>query len=228
VRRDKPADAEPEAVQVTLSEVVADSRLNWVLQAGTRLDGGAEPRFEVPWAVWQERASAPVDAWLPEVDGEGVERALAALEHRYRLAQRAQEEAAAARARMVAVAGRVGFSRRDIARTIGVSAARIQQLHREAVADHGEELDAILDDARVLTLMFGHDGTPTPPDEVVAPRGMGVDRCEEVLAWMVEHGLLERVGEGLVLTVGGRMLSNNVGERLTPRAGDGRERRARR
>jgi hypothetical protein len=200
------ADGEPKAVLVALAEIVDDHRLNWVLQAGTRLDGAEEPLFLVPWPVWRERASEPVDVWLPERDAAGLDRALAAAERVLRFAKRAQEEAALTRLRLVLLATHVGHSRRHVGEALDLTPGRVQQLNEAPTAKLLVELDEFVREAKIVASSIG-DGVRAR-DEIPMPPGFGREHLEEVVQAMLDCGLLEELPTGLRLTADGLALSN--------------------
>ena len=198
------ADAAPEAVLLSLSEIEANPNLLWALPAGTRLDGDKEPLYKVPWELWQEHESEPVGAWLPERDATGLDRALAGAERDYRFAKQALDEAGAARQSLVLLAARLGRSRRGVGETLGLSAARIQQLNEsppEGIADFVEQL---VDSATRVAALVGNGACPR--DELPRPRDLGADELDEIVEAMLAAGLMEDAEQGLTLTKDGRAL----------------------
>jgi hypothetical protein len=207
--------SEPEAVLLPLSAIVADHRLNWALQEGTRLEGDHEPLFKVSWSVWQEHAAEPVDAWLPEYDASGVDRCLAVAERRVRFAKQALEAAGRDRTWMVVLATHLGRSRRDVGETLGLSTGRVQQLNEDPPSAIAEEVERFVRDAAVVVRLIGD--RPCPRDDLPLPRESGRDQLEEVVASMVVLGLLEEGPDGLTVTDDGRTLTNAVPGNHAPR-----------
>jgi hypothetical protein len=216
----------PEAVLLCLSEIVGDSRLNWALQAGTRLEGGHESEFLVPWAKWQEYAAEPVEAWLPEHDATGIDRCLASTERRVRLAKKGLDDAGRDRTWAILVATRVGRSRREVGEMLGLSTARVQQLNDDPPRELAEEVERFTRDAMKVVGAVGSDGRSR--DDLQAPRGLGADRFEEVLEEMLALGLLDRSTDLVRVTDDGRSLSAGLGRSALSRTagepGAGRER----
>lgn len=206
---------QPEAVILSLSEIVADARLNWVLQAGKRLEGDVDALFKVPWELWQEHASQPVGAWLPEHDDFGVNRALATSERRLRFAKKALDDAGRDRTRAILLATHVGKSRREVGETLGLSAARVQQLNEDPPADLVNRFDRFVRDASEIVAATGLD--PCPRAELRAPSGLGSDGFDEVIAEMIALGLLEQTHDLVQVTDDGRSLAAVRGRTALPR-----------
>lgn len=141
---------DPESVLLSLSELIAEERLNWVLQSGVRLEGADEDLFLVPWPVWRERASEPVDAYAPERDDRGVGHQLAVAERDLRLLRREIELATNRRARAVAIASELGLTRRQIGELLGISPARVQQLLDDAPAALRLDVGRFIEEARAV------------------------------------------------------------------------------
>lgn len=195
---------EPEAVLLPLSAIIDDQRLNWALQAGTKLDGGAEPLFEVTWSVWQEHAAEPIDAWLPECDAAGINRSLAAAEREFRFAKQALDAAGLIRNQLVVLATRLGLSRRQVGETLGLSTGRVQQLNEDPPSEVVEEVEEFVSAATLLAGLIGE--RPCPRDNIPRPRELGRDHLDELVGSMLTLGLLDEVADGLRLTDDGRAL----------------------
>jgi hypothetical protein len=208
--------SEPEAVLLPLSAIVADQRLNWALQKGTRLEGDRETLFKVPWSVWQEHAAEPVDAFLPEYDASGVDRCLAVAERRVRFAKQALEAAGRDRTWLVVLATHLGRSRRDVGETLGLSTGRVQQLNEGSPSAIAEEVEQFVRDAAAVVRLMGD--RPRAREDLPLPRASGRDQLEEVVASMVVLGLLEEGPDGLTVTDDGRALTNAVTGGHAPRA----------
>lgn len=196
---------QPEAIVLSLSEIIEDARLNWVLQVGTKLDGGEEVLFLLPLAVWQERAAEPVKAWLPEHDASGVDRCLASAERRWRFAKSDLDEAGRYRMRMILLASRMGKSRRDVGETLGLSTGRVQQLNDDPPAELVAEVDRFIRDAMQIAAVL--ETRPSSRDEVPSRHGLGSDRVDEVLTDMLAVGMLVETPEGLKVTDIGQTVS---------------------
>ena len=204
------AEEEPEAVLLSLSEVEADARLLWVVKEGRRLNGDEEPEYKVPFAIWQEHAGQPVGAWLPEWDGSGLDRSLALAEREYRFAKQALEEAGVLRQYLVVLAARLGRSRRVVGETLGLSAARVQQLSEAPSDEMLADVEEFVGRASQLAVLLG-PGT-CPRDQLPRPRSLGGDELEEIAASMISVGLAEEVAEdGLRLTEDGLALLETKG-----------------
>jgi hypothetical protein len=221
------AGEDPEAVVLALSEIIRDSRLNWALQAGTKLDGYEEPLFLLPLAVWEERASQPVAVWLPEYDGSGVDRCLAAAERRCRFEKKAFDDAARIRMRIILVATRMGKSRREVGEILGLSSARVQQLNEDPPADMTAQVDAFVE--RASRVVAALDGGRCVRHELGARTSLGADEIDEVLTDMLALGLLDETPEGLGTTDAGVSLGavdadRTSSSRATRRAGVARDR----
>jgi hypothetical protein len=205
-------DQEPEAVLLPLSEIIKDERLNWALQAGTKLDDGFEPLFKVPWSVWQEHAAEPVRAWLPECDATGIDRSLAAAEREFRFAKQAADAAGLVRHYLVLLATRLGRSRREVGETLGLSTGRVQQLNENLPGDLAKEVEEFVSAAACVASAIGEG--PCPRDDVPRPPELGSDELDQVVTSMLVLGLLEEVAGSLLLTDDGRSLID-----LAPGAG---------
>jgi hypothetical protein len=193
----------PEAVMLSLSEIIGNPRLNWALQAGTRLRGGSEDAFVVPWAVWEERGADVVDVSVPERDGVGLMRGLARVERELRLARHRQGIAASARLRTLLFASRLGATRRATAEILGLSPTRVQQL----LDDAGDEVQAEVkeleqDAARVLELTL-RAGEMTEA-ELAAALEVSAPRFERVLHVLRLCDLVVDDGRALRLTDAGQ------------------------
>lgn len=195
---------EPEAVLLSLSAIIDDQRLNWVLQAGTKLEGDEEPMFKVPWSVWQEHAAQPVDAWLPEYDAGGISRALALAEREFRFAKQKLDAAGLVRHRLVVVASHLGHSRRKVGETIGLSTGRVQQLNEDPPDGLAEEVDEFVRAAALVAGLIGE--SPCPREDIPRPRQFGSDQLDQLVDSMLALGLLENVAGRLRLTDDGRAL----------------------
>jgi hypothetical protein len=195
----------PDGVLLTLSDIVADGRLNWAIQEGTRLDGGEEPQFFVNWPRWQEHAAEPVGAWLPERDAEGIDRCLAMIERRWRFAKKALDDIGRDRMWVILLASRVGKSRREVGETLGLSAGRVQQLNEHPPAELLDELDRFTEDATRIVAALGPNACPR--EDLPTPRGLGSDRFDEVVAEMIVLGLLDSAGHAVQVTNDGHALA---------------------
>lgn len=198
------SDGEPEAVLLSLTEIESDQKLLWALPAGTRLDGDEEPLYKIPWEVWQEHASEPVGAWLPECDATGLDRALAIREREYRFAKQALDDMGVARQYLVLLASRLGRSRRVVGEALDLSPARVQQLSESAPRPIVADIEKFVGDARRIARAIGTGVCPR--DKLPRPLDIGVDELEETLVSMIATGLLEESGAGLELTEDGRAL----------------------
>ena len=148
-----PDVASPEAVVVSESAVV-DPRCYWISDVSVLFGTGAEKRYEVPWAVWQEHAAEAIGIKAPEAEGRGLSRMLAASERRIRFARWELEKQTQQRARLVAIAVALGMTRREISAVLGVSAGRVQQLVEDLPPQVRVEVDSFLTDAeRVLRVL---------------------------------------------------------------------------
>lgn len=175
------AGEDPESVVLSLSELIDNARLGWVLQAGTRLEGADEPLFLVPWPVWQEHASDIVDVWAPERDGVGAARQLAIAERETRLLRYELEQATARRTETVAIATALGMSRRRVGALLGVSGARVQQILDDAPNSAQASAARFVTDARAV--LQHADGE--------LPAGWDRDRFDRVAGQMAEWDLVE-------------------------------------
>lgn len=210
---------EPEAVLLSLSEVEADPRLLWAVEAGKRVNGDDEPEYKVPFAIWQEHAGQPVGAWLPERDGSGLDRSLALAEREYRFAKRALEDAGALRQYLILLAARLGRSRRVVGETLSLSAARVQQLSEAPSDEMVADVDEFVASATEVAVLLG-SGT-VPRDKLPRPRALGGDEFEEIIASMIFAGLAEEVtGDGLKLTEDGLALLRAKSGKRRPVKGD--------
>lgn len=216
------AGQEPEAVLLPLSAIIDDARLNWVLQEGTRLDGGGEPKFEVPWSIWQEHAEAAVDAWLPECDATGIDRPLAAAEREFRFTKQALEAAGLVRQRLVILATRLGRSRREVGETLGLSTGRVQQLNEDPPDELVAEVEEFIGAAALLAARL--ENGVCPRQDLPRPREFGADQLDQVVDSMLVLGLLEEVIEGLRLTDDGRALLDTAAKRAAQKTDADRER----
>ena len=209
------AGEEPEAVLLSLSEIEADTRLLWAVEKGKRLNGDEEPEYKVPFAIWQEHAGQPVGAWLPEWDGSGLDRSLALAERKYRFAKQALEDAGVLRQYLIVLAARLGRSRRIVGDTLGLSAARVQQLSEAPSAEMLADVEEFVGSATQVASLLG-PGT-CPRDQLPRPPALGGDELEEVVASMISVGLAEEVAEdGLKLTEDGLALLKTKGAKRKP------------
>lgn len=209
------ADAEPEAVLLSLSEIEADTRLLWAVEEGKRLDGDEEPEYKVPFAIWQEHAGRPVGAWLPEWDGFGLDRSLALAEREYRFAKQALEDAGALRQYLILLAAHLGRSRRVVGETLSLSAARVQQLSEPPSDEMLADVEGFIASATLVAVLLG-SGTCSR-DELPRPRDLGGDEFEEIIASMISVGLVDEVPEdGLRLTEDGLVLLKAKGAKRRP------------
>jgi hypothetical protein len=209
---------EPEAVLLSLTEVESDDRLHWVFKAGTRLNGDDEPFYKVDWPTWNEHAASPVDAWLPEWDGSGLDRSLALAERRWRFAKQALDDAGVLRQYLVVLAARLGRSRRVVGETLSLSPARIQQLNEAPAAEVLADIDEFLASATRVATVMGLDVYSR--DELPRPRDFGIDELEEIVDSMVAVGLMEETPEGFELTGDGRALLETKDVKRKPVDGD--------
>ncbi len=213
------ADDEPEAVLLSLSEIEADTRLLWAVKEGRRLDGDEEPEYKVPFAIWQEHAGQPVGAWFPEWDGSGLDRSLALAERDYRFAKHALEDAGVLRQYLIVLAARLGRSRRVVGETLGLSAARVQQLSEAPSDEMLADVEELVGSATQVAVLLGSGACPR--DELPRPRALGGDELEEIIASMISVGLAEEVEEdGLRLTEDGLALLETKGVKRKPVKGD--------
>jgi hypothetical protein len=204
------AGEKPEAVLLSLSEIEADPRLLWAVEQGKRLNGDDEPEYKVPYAIWEEHAAQAVGVWLPEWDGDGVDRSLALTERRYRFAKQALEEAAVLRQYLVVLAARLGRSRRAVGETLGLSAARVQQLSETPSDGMVAAVEEFIGSATLIAGLVGSDACLR--DELPRPRTLGSDEFEETIDSMISVGLAEEVGkDGLKLTEDGLALLKTKG-----------------
>jgi hypothetical protein len=195
---------DPDAVLLPLSTIIGDQRLNWALQAGTKLDGGAEPLFKVPWSVWQEHAAEPIDAWLPECDATGVSRSMAVAERNFRLAKQAFDAAGLIRNQLVVLATHLGLSRRQVGETLGLSTGRVQQLNEDPPSEVVKEVEEFVSAATLLAGLIGERSCPRAG--IPIPRELGSDQLDELVDSMLTLGLLDEAADGLRLTDDGRAL----------------------
>jgi hypothetical protein len=208
------AGEEPEAVLLSLTEIESDKRLHWAFESGTRLNGDKEPLYKVDWAVWQEHADEPVGAWLPEWDGHGVDRSLALAERQWRFAKQALDDAGVMRQYLVVLAARLGRSRRVVGETLGLSSARIQQLHETAPPEIVAEVEEFV---RTASRVAGQLGKETRPRaELPRPPGLGGDEFEETIDSMIAVGLIEKAAKGLRLTKDGQTLLAEKDQKRRP------------
>ncbi len=213
------AGEEPEAVLLSLSEIEADTRLLWAVEKGKRLNGDQEPEYKVPYAIWQEHSGEPVGAWLPEWDGSGLDRSLALAEREYRFAKQALEDSGTRRQYLIVLASRLGRSRRGVGDTLGLSAARVQQLSEAPSDAMLADVEAFVGFATVIAAQLGADTCPR--DELPRPRTLGSDEFEEIIASMISAGLAEMVVEdGLRLTEDGLALLETAGADPSPVTSD--------
>jgi hypothetical protein len=205
---------EPEAVVLSLTEIESDSRLHWAFEVGTRLNGAEEPLYKIDWAAWQEHADEPVGAWLPEWDGEGVDRSLARAERQWRFAKQALDDAGVLRQYLVVLAARLGRSRRRVGETLGLSPARIQQLHETAPAGIVADVEEFVRTATRVAAQLGRKVRPRA--ELSRPEGLGGDEFEEAVDSMIALGLIEEVAKGLSLSKDGKALLAEEGQKRKP------------
>jgi nitroreductase len=200
------AGEEPEAVLLSLSEIEADTRLLWAVEEGKRLNGDKEPEYKVPFATWQEHAGQPVGAWLPEWDGSGLNRSLALAERDYRFAKQALDDAGVLRQYLIVLAARLGRSRRVVGETLGLSAARVQQLSEAPSEDLLAAVEEFMDSAAQVAVLLGSDTCPR--DALPRPKALGGDELEETVISMITVGLAEEVADhGVRLTEDGVALT---------------------
>jgi hypothetical protein len=217
---------EPEAVVLRLTEIIEDSRLNWVLQNSTQLEGGDEPRFEVSWAVWQEHAGEPIAAWLPECDATGIDRLLAIAERDVRFAKQKLDAAGAARQRLVVLASRLGRSRREVGETLGLSTGRVQQLNDDPPAEVVGDVEGLIRAAVLIGDRIGN--TPCPRDGVPPVPGLGGDERDEAVDLMLALGLLEEAdGEVRLTNDGSALVTAALGAGASGKARTGSAKRER-
>jgi hypothetical protein len=188
---------DPEGVVLSLSELIEDARLAWVLQAGTRLEGGDETLFLVPWPVWQEHANEIVDVWAPERDGTGAARQLAIVERETRLRRHELELVTAKRTEAVAIATALGMSRRQVGALLDVTGTRVQQLLDDAPKSARAAAEQFVADARAVLAR----------DSGGLPSGWDDERFARTVQRMADWGLLAGdPGDALVATDLGRNL----------------------
>lgn len=199
------ADAEPEAVLIALDEIIANQRLNWVLQVGERLTGDKGVIFfKVQWPKWQEHAAEPVDVWLPERDGSGLDRRLAIAERDFRFAKQAFEAAGETRNKLIVLATRLGRSRREVGELLGLTPGRIQQLNEDPTSEISRETVAFLSEAADVARVL--EAASPPVKDVPTPDGFGSDHLEETVVSMRDLGLLSEAEGGIHLTEDGLTL----------------------
>lgn len=215
---------EPEAVLLSLTEIEADERLLWAVKKGTRLNGEDDPLYKIPWAVWQEYAAEPVDAYLPEWDGAGLDRSLALAEREYRFAKQAMDDAGVRRQYLVILASRLGRSRRIVGETLGLSPARIQQLSEAPPDEVVAGVEEFLGSAIRVAALLGSGACPR--EELPRPRDLGGDEFEEIITSMIAVGLVEKTAEGLRLTEDGCILLGKMGAKRKPVKSDSDRERA--
>jgi hypothetical protein len=209
------AGDEPESVLLSLSEIEADPRLLWAVKEGKRLNGGEEPEYKVPYAVWQEHGGQPVEAWLPEWDGSGLDRSLALAERQYRFAKQAAEDAGVLRQRVVVLAACLGRSRRVVSDTLGLSTARVQQLSESPSDELLADVEEFVVTVTRIAALLGPGVNPR--EELSAPDGLGGDEFDEIVDSMVSVGLAEEVADrGLRLTEDGLALLKKQGTKRKP------------
>jgi len=183
-------DEPPETAVFSLSEIIAEPKLNWILREGTRLRGGDEDLFAIPWDTWLDYAGREGAIWAPERDGSGIVRRLATDERAVRFARQALEDALETRGRRVAFASLLGMSRRQVGELLGVSATRVQQLMEEIDRPVREQLEKLAADARVI-LDALPERTQMARRSILRPPEWDRERLERALDALVEHGLLE-------------------------------------
>jgi hypothetical protein len=205
---------EPKAVLLSLTEMESDKRLHWAFEVGTRLNGDEEPLYKVDWAAWQEHAGKPVGAWLPEWDGQGVDRPLALAERQWRFVKQALDDAGVLRQYLIVLATRLGRSRRLVGETLGLSTARIQQLHETAPPEVVADVEDFVRTASRVAEQLG--GESWPRAELPRPDGLGSDEFEEVVASMIAVGLIEEATKGLRLTNDGWTLIAEKDQKSKP------------
>jgi transcriptional regulator with XRE-family HTH domain len=181
---------EPQAVVFSLSEIVANPRLNWVLQSGTRLRGGEEDMFSIAWDSWLRRAEHESGVWAPERDASGIVRRLAIDEREVRFARDALERALETRSRRVVLASLLGMSRRQVGELLGVSPTRVQQLLEDVPQMDRHALEQLAADARAV-LDALPDG-PVARNAIALPPGWKRSQLERLLDKLAEHGLVEQ------------------------------------
>lgn len=209
------AGDDPEAVLLSLSEIEADTRLLWAVEEGKRLNGDKEPEYKVPFAIWQEHAGQPVEAWLPEWDGSGLDRSLALAEREYRFAKQALEDAGVLRQYLIVLASGLGRSRRVVGETLGLSAARVQQLSEAPSEELLADVEEFVGFATQVAILLG--SSPCPRDALPRPSALGSDELEEIVASMIAVGLAEEVADDSVrLTEDGLALVKTPGMKRKP------------
>jgi hypothetical protein len=192
-------DGTPEAALVTRKEIDAVPALDWVPSVGKLLRLEPEEEFEVQWAVWQERAVEAIDVRAPERDGTGLSRLLATEERSLRFARSEVERLSERRARTVAIATRLGETRRAVSDIVGLSTGRIQQIIEDLPATVSLEVDRLLDDLVAVVRYIG---------------AREMDSCEVVRAVNCEEGLLAELAVmGLLAREGSRVRVTEAGER---------------
>jgi len=189
----KPGAAHPDAVLLSLSELMADKRLGWVLQEGTRLTGGEDELFLVPWPIWQERSGEPVDVRAPERE-RGLAGQLVIPERDLRLLRRQLEDATSRRARAIAIAVALGSSRRQIGQQLDLSGARVQQLLDEMSTEAHADVDRFLARAHVVLERVG--STTVDRQEFELP-GWSTETLDLTVDELIDWDLMtEDVNEG--------------------------------
>jgi hypothetical protein len=209
-RRISRADAEPEAILLSISEIERDGRLNFALQEGARVEiRDEELHYRVPWNIWQEYAAEPVDVWLPENESAGLDQKLALAEREHRFAKQALEEAGLFRHYLVILAARLGRSRRVVSETLGLSPARIQQLNEVPPPEVVAGVTEFLATAVRIAALIGDEAVPR--DEFRPPPDLGSDEFDEALDSMIDVGLLDDSQQGMCLTEDGKALLEGEG-----------------
>lgn len=212
---------EPVAVLLPVSEVAIEKKLHWAFQAGTEIDGEDGPLLQVPYSVWQEHAGEVVGPWLPEREGEGIDRSLAVYEREFRFAQEALETTRLARNCLVILATRLGRSRREVGEILGLSLGRVQQLNENPPAEVVKAVDELVEAAGLVAKNIGNGCCPR--GEVPKPRPLTHEELARVIDSMLMLGLLEEESNGLRLTADGAALSSGsrpVAQRRRKGAGD--------
>jgi hypothetical protein len=179
---------EPEAVLVSLTEIIEDPRLSWALEKGKRLSGGDDELFFIAWPTWQEHVGDPVGVHAPERDADGLDRMIAKRERDVRLRRHELERATEARQVMVGVASGLGITRRHVAELIGVSTGRIQQLIDDVPRRVQLEVERILRDGPVILKMIPAE--PIERDAIDTPKDWDRLQVSEMLDRLVSLGLL--------------------------------------
>jgi len=178
-------DGTPLAAVISRAEVEAFDGLSWVLEIGEPLRLEPVEEYEVPWPIWQERSGEAIGVQAPEWDGIGLPRMLALQERKLRFIRRDLEQETERRARTIGVAARLGETRRDIGKTLGISTARINQIIDDLSPLQLAEVDRTV---KGIVAVLRFLGAETRPSIEV---GQVLGCSEELLRDMAEMGLID-------------------------------------